>query len=62
MRQKIGKRAASFLLAAVMAVLAVLPASSAAVDKMADVHYPYVFVHGMGGWGSDEGINSILPY
>lgn len=62
MKQKIGKRIASLLLAATMAVLVVLPASSAAFDKMAGVRYPYVFVHGMGGWGADEGINSLVPY
>ena len=24
--------------------------------------YPIIFVHGLNGWGADEGINSILPY
>lgn len=56
------KRAACITLAVVMALLAALPASSAAVDKTEDVRYPYVFVHGMGGWGYDEGINDIIPY
>lgn len=27
-----------------------------------DKTYPYVFVHGLMGWGRDEGINSDLPY
>lgn len=27
-----------------------------------DKTYPYVFVHGLMGWGRDEGINSSLPY
>ncbi len=26
------------------------------------VAYPYVFVHGMGGWGESAGINSVSPY
>lgn len=26
------------------------------------VEYPYVLVHGMGGWGESAGINSIAPY
>lgn len=62
MKRKIAKRIASLFVAVLMAVLAVLPASSAAIDKMAEVRYPYVFVHGMGGWGADEGINSVVPY
>lgn len=24
--------------------------------------YPFIFVHGMFGWGQDEGINKIIPY
>ena len=24
--------------------------------------YPLVFVHGMFGWGADEGINAKIPY
>lgn len=24
--------------------------------------YPYVFIHGLDGWGSNEGINDIIPY
>ena len=61
-KRTVGKRIFSILLAALLALTAVLPASSAAIDKMADVHYPYVFVHGMGGWGADEGINDLIPY
>ncbi len=26
------------------------------------IAYPYILVHGMGGWGRDEGINETLPY
>ena len=61
-KRTVGKRIFSILLAALLALTAVLPASSAAIDKMADVHYPYVFVHGWGGWGADEGINDLIPY
>ena len=43
-KRTVGKRIFSILLAALLALTAVLPASSAAIDKMADVHYPYVFV------------------
>ncbi len=30
--------------------------------KEEPVTYPYVLVHGMGGWGESAGINSISPY
>ncbi|MBO5859790.1 MAG: helix-turn-helix domain-containing protein, partial [Clostridia bacterium] len=26
------------------------------------VEYPYVLVHGLGGWGEDAGINNVAPY
>ena len=25
-------------------------------------NYPFVFVHGMFGWGENEGVNRIAPY
>lgn len=32
------------------------------VPSEVDKTYPYVFVHGLMGWGRDEGINNDLPY
>ena len=26
------------------------------------IKYPYVLVHGLGGWGEDTGINNVVPY
>lgn len=31
-------------------------------NETTDKTYPYVFVHGLFGWGRDEGINGTLPY
>ena len=31
-------------------------------DDNSDKNYPYVFVHGLFGWGQDEGINKDIPY
>lgn len=29
---------------------------------MASKHHPYVFVHGMMGWGEDKKLYKVLPY
>lgn len=34
----------------------------AEIDTETDKTYPYVFVHGLFGWGRDEGINEDIPY
>ncbi len=33
-----------------------------AEENKSENKYPFIFVHGMFGWGQDEGINKILPY
>ena len=38
-----------------------LPASAAEI-KNGKTDYPYIFVHGMGGWGSDVPYYSLSPY
>ncbi|MCD7775729.1 MAG: hypothetical protein LUH40_09135 [Clostridiales bacterium] len=45
----------------------VMIASCAGITAFADsdsdgTSYPYVFVHGMMGWGSYDGINDLVPY
>lgn len=30
--------------------------------KAEPIKYPYIFVHGLNGWGTGEGINDFLPY
>lgn len=34
---------------------------SSASDAVGN-HYPIIFVHGLNGWGSSEGIDSVVPY
>ncbi|MBQ4603146.1 MAG: hypothetical protein IJB16_00950, partial [Clostridia bacterium] len=38
-----------------------IPASAAEI-KNGKTNYPYIFVHGMGGWGSDTPYYSLSPY
>ena len=35
---------------------------SAPFARAADDEYAFVFVHGLNGWGGDEGLNGVLPY
>ena len=33
-----------------------------AAESEANTNYPYIFVHGMMGWGSYDGVDSLVPY
>ena len=60
------------VIAGILAVLLILgvliPIPTGAYKKLfakineEPVTYPYVLVHGMGGWGESAGINSLAPY
>ena len=56
------------LLAACILFAAIIPIPLGGYKKLwAKLHedpvaYPYVLVHGMGGWGESAGINSVSPY
>lgn len=53
----------SVWIALVMAFVNFVPGFVPPEDKNpADKTYPYVLVHGLFGWGRDEGINEDLPY
>lgn len=41
--------------------VAAIPANAAEI-KNGETDYPYIFVHGMGGWGSDVPYYSLSPY
>lgn len=58
MKNKNKFRILSVLLSCCLLVCA-LPVSAAAADN---TNYPYVFVHGMMGWGEYDGVNSLSPY
>lgn len=49
----------SFVMAFVSFVPGFVPPEK---DEQAVKTYPYVFVHGLFGWGRDEGINEDIPY
>lgn len=57
---KLIKKLTAIFLTILMAFSFTLPAF--AQDKQPQNKYPFIFVHGMFGWGRDEGINKIAPY
>ncbi len=57
---KLIKKLTAIFLIILMAFSFTLPAF--AQDKQPQNKYPFIFVHGMFGWGRDEGINKIAPY
>ncbi len=54
------KKLIAILLAVIFAFSVSLNAF--AEEKISENKYPFIFVHGMFGWGRDEGINKIIPY
>lgn len=61
MKPRIIKRTLSLI--TVLALIFTLAVQGAGAIQSADVNkYPYVYVHGLFGWGADEGIDGTLPY
>lgn len=56
------KKAISVFLVIAVIISAFSFSVSAEEEKTAENQYPVVFVHGMFGWGANEGINSFVPY
>lgn len=56
------KKIIAVILAAAMIFGAAIIPVNAAEIKNGKTNYPYVFVHGMGGWGSDTFYYSLSPY
>lgn len=54
------KKILAFILCVTIALSGTLIAS-AEINEYEN-EYPFIFVHGMFGWGRDEGINKIIPY
>ncbi|MBE6782741.1 MAG: hypothetical protein E7536_01860 [Ruminococcaceae bacterium] len=54
------KKAISLLLCVILAFSVTINAFAA--EKQTENKYPFIFIHGMFGWGQDEGINKIAPY
>ena len=60
MKPRIIKRTLSLI--TVLALIFTLAVQGAGAIQSADVNkYPYLYVHGLFGWGADEGINGTLP-
>lgn len=61
-------KAIAAVLAVILLFAAILPIPLGGYKKLwamfteDPVSYPYVLVHGMGGWGESAGINSVSPY
>ncbi len=61
MKAKIVKRTLSLII--VLALIFTLAAQGVSAIGSIDINkYPYVYVHGLFGWGADEGIDDTLPY
>ena len=61
MKAKIVKRTLSLITD--LALIFTLAAQGVSAIGAIDVNkYPYVYVHGLFGWGADEGIDDTLPY
>ena len=58
---KVAKKLLCFLMAVVM-LGSILTVYGSAVVIIAKNKYPIILVHGMFGWGANEGINDIVPY
>ena len=57
------KKIIAFILSVTMLVsVFAMPANAAEISKDNATDYPYIFVHGMGGWGPDNAFYDISPY
>ena len=56
------KKIISFIMAAVLVFGVILIPAGAAEIENGKTNYPYIFVHGMGGWGADTSYYSLSPY
>lgn len=60
--EKTIKRATAALLTVLLCIGMGLPASAVEAPQESKNKYPIVFVHGMFGWGGNEGLNDLVPY
>ena len=61
MKSKAVKRILSIVVLCAL-VFALTAQGANALSPISINKYPYVYVHGLFGWGQDEGINGTLPY
>ena len=56
------RRLISFVLAFVFAVSSAVCCYAAEDSWKPKNNEPFIFVHGLNGWGSEEGVNGVVPY
>ncbi len=65
---KTTKKVIAFVVAACILLAAVIPLPLGLYKKMFNsvteepIKYPYILVHGLGGWGAESEINAVSPY
>ncbi len=67
-KKKNTKKVIAFVVAACLIIAAIIPIPTGLYKKAFDaitedpVEYPYILVHGLGGWGAEAQINEVSPY
>ncbi|MBR6532011.1 MAG: helix-turn-helix transcriptional regulator, partial [Clostridia bacterium] len=67
-KKKNTKKVIAFVAAACLIIAAIIPIPTGLYQKAFDaitedpVEYPYILVHGLGGWGAEAQINEMSPY
>ena len=67
-KKKNTKKVIAFVAAACILIAAIIPIPTGLYKKAFDaitedpVEYPYILVHGLGGWGAESDINGVSPY
>ncbi|MEI6579598.1 MAG: helix-turn-helix domain-containing protein [Eubacteriales bacterium] len=67
-KKKLPKKIVALIVAACILAAAIIPYPLGLYGKVFDlitedtVQYPYILVHGLGGWGAESGINETAPY
>ncbi len=67
-KSKHTKRIVSFVVAACILIALIIPIPTGLYKKAFSsvteepVEYPYILVHGLGGWGAEAQINNVSPY
>ncbi len=67
-KKKLSKKLIAVIVAVCVLAAAIIPYPLGLYDKAVGlfiekpVQYPYILVHGLGGWGPESGINEKIPY
>ncbi len=67
-KKKLSKKIIALIVAACILIAAIIPIPTGLYKKALEalseepVQYPYILVHGLGGWGAEAQINEVSPY